>query len=176
MDPTTDEADEKQLSLAQNQGDAYGKALEHMVTEVADDGGQKEAGNYKIGYAIEQAEGMYKWDDGELRWQEPEEENLHIEVAVQDAGDGRFIPGVRVEATLIDSDGNEIGTHEQPLIWHPMIYHYGRNWKVPADGTYKLKVRVEPPQFLRHDKMNGQRFTEPVEVEFAEVKVKTGQG
>jgi uncharacterized protein involved in high-affinity Fe2+ transport len=94
---------------------------------------------------------------------------------VRDAGDGRFVPGVRVCATLVDADGNEVGTHEQPLLWHPMIYHYGRNWELPSDGRYTLRVRVEPPTFMRHDEVNGRRFTVPVEVEFRDVKVERGQ-
>ncbi|HET8795470.1 MAG TPA: iron transporter, partial [Arthrobacter sp.] len=98
------------------------------------------------------------------------------EVVVCDAADGRFIPVAKVFATLIDPDGNDLGTHEQPLMWHPMMYHYGRNWTVPADGTYTLKVRVEPPTIHRHDEVNGKRFTEPVEVEFTNVKVKRGKG
>jgi hypothetical protein len=52
-----------------------------------------------------------------------------------------------------------------------MLYHYGRNWKVPADGNYTLRVRVEPPMFLRHDEVNGCRFTDAVEVEFSGVRV-----
>jgi len=47
-----------------------------------------------------------------------------------------------------------------------MIYHYGRNWTVPMDGEYTSRVRVEPPTFMRHDEVNGRRFTEPVDVEF----------
>jgi uncharacterized protein involved in high-affinity Fe2+ transport len=123
---------------------------------------------------VEEAEGMYEWVDGELVWRDPNGKNLHVEVAVRDAADGRFVPGVRVLATLIDPDGNEVGTHEQPLLWHPMIYHYGRNWTLPADGDYTLRVRVEPPTFMRHDEVNGKRFTEPVEVEFTGVRVQRG--
>ena len=175
MDPKTSEATQKQLDLAREQGEAYGRALAYMTGEVAHDGGEQEAGHYLIGYAIEEAEGMYEWSEGELVWRDPEEENAHVEVAVRDAGDGRFVPGVRVFATLVDSDGNEVGTHEQPLLWHPMIYHYGRNWVVPSDGEYTLRVRVEPPTFMRHDEVNGQRFTEPVEVEFTGVQVERGQ-
>lgn len=176
MDPNTSEATKQQLELAREQGEAYGKALKHMTGTVADDGGEQAAGEYLIGYAIEEAEGMYEWlDAGNLHWHKPEDENLHVEVAVRDAADGRFIPAVKVYATLIDPDGNDLGTHEQPLLWHPMIYHYGRNWTVPADGTYTLRVRVEPPTFMRHDEVNGERFTEPVEVEFTNVQVKRGQ-
>lgn len=175
MDPDTSEATQKQLDLARAQGDAYKQALKHMATTVANDGGTAEAGDYLIGYAIEEAEGMYEWSDGELAWREPGETNLHVEVAVCDRADGRFVPGVRVFATLIDPEGAEVGTHEQPLLWHPMIYHYGRNWTVPSDGTYSLKVRVEPPTFGRHDEVNGKRFTTTEEVIFEGVEVKRGR-
>ncbi len=77
---------------------------------------------------------MYEWRDGELVWHEPQDENVHLEISVRDAGDGRFVPCVRVIATLIHADGTEVGTHEQPLLWHPMLYHYGRNWRVARGG------------------------------------------
>jgi Fe2+ transport protein len=80
-----------------------------------------------------------------------------------------------VRATLIDADGNEVGTHRQPFLWRPWLYHYGRNRTVPGDGDYTLRVRVEPPEFPRHDKTNGRRFVEPVEVEFRDVAIKTGR-
>lgn len=176
MDPNTSEATHQQLDLAKEQGAAYRRALDHMARKVAGDGGTAEAGDYLIGYAIEEAEGMYEWSDGELVWQEPGAANLHVEVAVCDRADGRFVPGVRVLATLIDPQGAEVGTHEQPLLWHPMIYHYGRNWTVPSDGTYRLKVRVEPATFMRHDEVNGKRFATAEEVIFEGVEVKRGQG
>jgi hypothetical protein len=56
-----------------------------------------------------------------------------------------------------------------------MIYHYGRNWTVPMDGEYTSRVRVEPPTFMRHDEVNGRRFTELIDVEFRGVKVERGQ-
>jgi hypothetical protein len=174
-DPSSSEADEQQLQLAHAQGDAYARALEHMVSAVAEDGGEQAAGPYRVGYAVEKAEGMYAWSDGNLEWQEPTEENLHVEIAVCDGADGRFVPALRVTATLISAEGEEIGTHEHPLLWHPMLYHYGRNWKVPGDGTYTLRVHIDPPQFMRHDEINGKRFTEPVDVEFSGVQAKTGQ-
>ena len=176
MDPNTSEATQKQLDLARAQGDAYGRALDHMTGSVADDGGQLAAGNYLIGYAIEEAEGMYEWADGQLSWRDPGADNLHVEVAVRDRADGRFVPGVTVYATLISADGTEIGTHEHPMLWHPMIYHYGRNWKVPVGGRYSLRVRVEPPTFMRHDEVNGLRFTTVEEVTFTDVTVEFGRG
>jgi hypothetical protein len=36
-------------------------------------------------------------------------------------------------------------------------------------------VRIEAPNFMRHDKLNGKRFTKPATVEFEKVKIETGQ-
>jgi uncharacterized protein involved in high-affinity Fe2+ transport len=171
----SDEASEAQLDLARNQGDTYEKALHHMAFEEADDGDEKSAGDYLVAYAIEHAEGMYEYDNGELVWRNPDEENLHVEVSVRDGSDGRFIPGLIVYATLIDANGREVGTHQQPFLWHPWLYHYGRNWIIPGDGEYTLRVHIEPPQWARHDKKNGKRYADPVDVEFTGLQVKTGQ-
>jgi len=174
MDPDSSEATEPQLDRARAQGDAYGEALRYMVEEVAHDGGTKRAGDYVVGYAIEKAEGMYRFDGGELTWQNPDDENVHVEIAVQDASDGRFVPTVSVTATLVSPGGKEFGPHEQVLVWHPMLYHYARNWVLPEDGDYILRVHIEPPTFMRHDEINGRRFTEPVDVEFTGVKIQRG--
>ena len=176
MDPDTDEADARQLDAARAEGESYGRSVELMVGSVAEGGGCVPAGDYQVGYAVEEAEGMYVWRDGGLVWTEPEEENLHVEVVVRDGADGRFVPELEVYATLIDPDGNEVGTHQQPFLWHPMLYHYGRNWKVPGDGTYTLRVRIDPPQFMRHDKVNGKRYTVVARAEFTGVEVKPGRG
>ncbi len=146
-----------------------------MAGKEAHDGGEQAAGDYLIGYAVEEAEGMYLMQDGELVWHQPEDENVHVEVSVRDRADGRFVPGLTVHATLIDAAGNELGTHRQAFLWHPWLYHYGRNWKVPGDGAYRLRVQIASPDSPRHDKTNGRRFAEPVEVEFADVSIETGQ-
>lgn len=165
-------ASSAQPSAAWEQGDAYGRALALMTATIAHDGGEQQAGDYLIGYAVAGAEGIYDWVDGQLAWHEPVDENLHLKIGVRDADDGRFVPGLRVLATLIDPDGMEIGTHEQPLMWHPMLYHYGRNWLVALDGDYVLRIQVDPPRFSRQDDVEGLRFMDPVTVEFACVKVR----
>ncbi len=110
-----------------------------------------------------------------MEWVAPQEENAHLEVVVRDGADGRFIPGLTVYATLIDSTGNEIGTHQQPFLWHPWLYHYGRNRKLPGDDIYTLRIRIEAPEFGRHDKISGERFADPVEIEFVKVGITSGQ-
>jgi hypothetical protein len=118
---------------------------------------------------------MYHMKNGELVWQEPNKENIHIEVAVRDAADGRFIPNLNVHVRLIDSSGNDVGYHKQPFVWHPWLYHYGRNWLVSSDGMYEMQIHIEAPDFPRHDEKNGQRYANDVDVTFANVKIEAGQ-
>ena len=171
----SDEASRLQLGLARAQGVTYAAAVKHMATLVADDGREVQKGDYLIAYAVEKAEGMYHLRAGKLHWMEPKRDNLHVEVVVRDAADGRFIPGLKVFATLTAPDGRVVGTHEQPYLWHPWLYHYGRNWKVPGDGMYTLRVKFDAPTYHRHDKLNGRRFAKGAEVEFKRVEVKAGR-
>ncbi|MCR6491044.1 iron transporter [Cellulomonas sp. P24] len=174
MDPGTSEATARQLELARAQGRAYRAALDHMTSDVAHDGGHTTVADYLVGYAIEEAEGMYALEDGNLLWRNPGEANTHVEVVVCDAADGRFVPGLDVTVTLVTPDGRELGPHTQDMVWHPMMYHYARNWTLPADGEYILRVHIEPPTFMRHDEVNGRRFTAAVDVEFTGVSITRG--
>ncbi len=172
----SDEADQRQLDMAREEGAAYQRSLSYMVEQVADTGRRQRAGDYIVGFAQERAEGMYLLrGEGELEWVEPEEENCHLEISVSDAGDQRFIPGLEIEATLTDPDGSQVGPFHLPFLWHPGLYHYGRNVKLPGDGLYTLKVRISPPRFMRHDRTNGCRYARTVEVEFADVEIRTGK-
>lgn len=123
----SDEATDEQLRLARAQGDILQGAIDQMTQQTAADGGERGAGDYLIGYAVEEAEGLYHLRDGTLEWEEPREENAHDDLDVRDGADRRFLPGLTVYATLIGGGGREIGTHRQPFLWHPWLYHYGRN-------------------------------------------------
>ena len=148
----SDEADKKQLDMARQEGQAYHRSLLYMAQEVADSGAQQRAGDYIVAYAQERAEGMYLLrSEGELEWVEPSEENCHLEISVSDAGDQRFVPYLSIEAILIAHDGENIGPFDVPFVWHPGLYHYGCNIKVPGDGRYTLRVRISPPTFMRHE-------------------------
>jgi hypothetical protein len=166
-----DEATQRRLHLARAQGDAYGEALEHVLEHAAAAAGRQRAGDYWVDFAIGDAEGAYDPSTDGIRWRGPSDGDLHLGVIVRDAGDGRFVPGLRVVVTMIGADGRELGTQELPLSWDPVIYHYGADWH-PADGPpHRLRVRVEPPVFSRRDAVDGRRFVEPVEVEFTDVSV-----
>jgi hypothetical protein len=168
-------ASSAQPSAAWAQGDAYGRALALVAGGFASDGGEQQAGDYLIGYAVADAEGTYEWVDRQLEWRDPVEENIHLRISVRDAGDGRFVPGLRVVATLIDPDEVPVGSHEHPLVWHPVLYHYGRNWLVTSDGEHVLRIEVDPPRFQRQDDVNGLRFMDRVAVEFPCVNIRRGR-
>jgi uncharacterized protein involved in high-affinity Fe2+ transport len=172
----SEEAATGQLALAENQGEALGKALHEMAANVAQEGKEIAAGNYLVGYAVEKPEGLYVRENGELTWQEPQDKNIHIEISVRDAGDGRFVPALDVELAVYDADDNLIGMHQQPFLWHPWLYHYGRNWKLPGAGQYTFHVTIDAPNFPRHDKKNGRRYADPVEITFRGVNIETGSG
>jgi len=176
FDADRDERTQRQLHVARAQGDAYGDAFEHLRTAAATDSGEQFCGEYWIGYAVGPAEGVYEWRIAELVWRDPGTENVHVTITVRDAGDGRFVPGLVVTATLIEPNGDVVATREQPLLWHPMLYHYGSNWTVKYSGLHTLKVTVEPPGFMRTDLANGDRMLAPAEVDFTKVNVDVGAG
>jgi hypothetical protein len=148
----SEEGDAKGLRLGRAEGAAYGRTLKHMTGDVAEAGDAVRHGDYIIGYAVEKAEGMYMpGRTGRLKWMEPKAANAHIEVSVRDAADGRFIPVLDVTVTVTNSGGKKIGKHKEPLVWHPYLYHYGRNWRLPGDGRYSLRIQFPAPKFHRHE-------------------------
>jgi hypothetical protein len=50
-----------------------------------------------------------------------------------------------------------------------------RNWVFSGDGSYRITVQSEVPEFVCHDKKNGLRYAKPVDVTFENVKVNTGK-
>ena len=169
----SEESTQDQLRLAREQGDAYARAMEAMRRETGRLASTR-ARDYEIAVTAEHPEGMYMLQDGRLTWQNPTDENIHIEVAVRDAADGRFVPGLPVVVTVLTADSREVGTQQHEFLWHPWLYHYGRNWHVPGDGTYRIRVHIDPPTFARHDHENGRRYGQPVDVELS-LDFKTGQ-
>ena len=173
---TSKEADERHLELAREEGAAYQHSLRHMAEDVAHTGAMRDVGDYVVGIAQEKAEGLYQLRDGDLEFVEPSTENCHLEVAVADAADGRFVPHLSITAELSNEDGETVGPVDMPYLWHPGLHHYGANLTVPGDGTYDVRVQIEPAAFGRHDRENGDRYADAVEVVFEDVDVKCGQG
>lgn len=170
----SNEAEPDQLEVSRRQGDAYGAALDAMAEE--DGAVTARAGNYVVAFVNEQAEGMYApAEDGGLEWREaPEGANAHLEVAVADGADGRFVPGLDVTVTLLDGE-REPFSHQAPFLWHSFLHHYGFNAVLPSAGPFTVLIRIQPPGWMRHDPVNGKRYAGPVEVTFADVEFEPGR-
>ena len=132
---------------------------------------KKTEGDYEISYRVGPAKGLYEFSAGKLEWKEPQDENLHLDLLVNDAQDGRFIPGLHIVATLLDSRGGKAASNHLPFVWHPEQNHYGSNMKVPESGEYLLQVHVYPATFTRADKEQGKRFIADVHTSFENVRV-----
>ncbi|MEG3632789.1 iron transporter [Micromonospora palythoicola] len=169
----SNEATEEQLDVARTQGNAYHRAMRAMAEEEGAHTAQ--VGDYLIGFVNEEAEGMYALDDDQLVWREAAEDaNVHLEVAVADAADGRFVPGLAVHLRL-SRDGAPILAADLPFLWHPFLHHYGTNASVPDEGPYRVTIRVAAAGFMRHDPVNGRRYERPVEVHFDNVSLANGR-
>jgi Fe2+ transport protein len=169
----SNEAEPEQLEIARAQGDTYAKALRAMDEESG--AVTQRAGDYLVAFVQENAEGMYELVDGRLVWQEAAEEaNAHLEIAVADAADGRFVPDLDITLTLLEGD-RELFTTTMPFLWHPYLYHYGTNARVPGEGPYSVRVRIDPPTFMRHDPVNGKRYEQPADLVFDDLRFKPGR-
>ncbi len=140
--------------------------------ENAPDGTEKKtAGDYAISYRIGPAKGLYEFSAGKLEWQEPQQQNVHVDVIVKDVLDGRFLPGLNVVATLLDGRGGQAASSHLPFVWDPEQNHYGANVCVPESGAYLLQVHVHPATFNRTDKELGKRFVGDAHVSFENVRI-----
>lgn len=165
---------EKQTA-AQDQGKTYDKALDLLSEDVDVCVGLKKD-DYIITLGCEEAEGTYYPEgDDALRWQPPAQNlNKHIEITVQDAGDHRFVPGLKLRCTLKDGGGNGLGEFEVPFQWHPFIFHYGTDIELPGEGDFSFSLTIAQPQFARHSRTHGERYKSAVQAYFGPLHLKPG--
>lgn len=159
--------------LKQAQGSAYSDSLNYLGT-IVDYHDSTEVDNYIITLAAEESEGMYYagGDSDEITWHAPDKQlNQHLEIAVQDKDDKRFIPQLDITAELFDDEQQSLGSKPCPFLWHPYIFHYGSMWDIPGEGTYSVTVTIKRPNFGRHDEVLGKRYLEDAQVTFENVKL-----
>ncbi|ABG04142.1 putative periplasmic ligand-binding sensor protein [Rubrobacter xylanophilus DSM 9941] len=145
--------------------------------EIEEEGGEKTVGDYRIGYIVEPAEGWWEGDPQNLQWRDPSpDETHHLEILPFDRRTGLLIPEMEGRLYVIDQNGEVVD--EQPLrFYYAEFYHYANNFSIPESGTYTLRAELEPPDFRRHGEESGEGrvFTEPVVVEFENVRI-TSEG
>lgn len=160
-------------------GIAYQHTLKDMYKQ-ANDGRDTVTGDYFVAYAIEYAEGWWAYKGDKFRYMAENDlsgkTNAHVEVAVCDSKTHRFLHDLAVIATLYTSDSNKVNTMAEPFMWHPWLYHYGENWRVPkASHNYTVAIHFEPPAYKRYGRTLGSQFTQPADITFNNVIIKTGQ-
>lgn len=169
---------EEAQNLSKATGNAYLNTLQEMYKQ-ATDGKDTIAGDYFIAIADEYSEGYWLYDN-KFRYKAENEQsavtNAHIEVAVLDANTKRFIHSLHVVASIYDTKGKKINSMMEHFMWHPWLYHYGDNWRVPSSGkNYHIHVHIEPPAYRRYGKLYGKQFTQPADADFYNIEIKTGQ-
>ena len=177
-EPENPEKTKEWMPLAKAQGRAIKRAVDAMISKTAMDGEQIEYGPYLLTYAVEYAEGYWRYKNDKLLYkikvENSAEKNAHIEVAVFDALTGRMIPGFEVEATFLKAN-EQITSVVPTLMWHPWLYHYGNNFRVPKKGKYELRVKTSPNHIKRYGAEFGEKYGGDIEYLFTDVDVRTGQ-
>lgn len=161
-------------------GNAYGNTLKAMYKQ-ANDGKDTLQGDYFVAVAVEYSEGYWFFDEkrkNKFRYKTENDKsaktNAHVEVVVCDHLK-RFIPGLHVEAKIYTSKGTNVGTMDEHFMWHPWLYHYGENWRIPSSGKYAIHVHFDPPDYRRYGKKQGNQFTRREDITFENIKLITGE-
>jgi uncharacterized protein involved in high-affinity Fe2+ transport len=179
QEPVREDNKAEWLPLAKAQGKAVKLALENMMYSTAIDGSAVQKGDYLLAYAIEYAKGDWNFRNGILEYEsrigKSTEMNSYVEVAVMDALTGRFLPGLEITSSLF-LENDPISTSHPDFKWHPWIYHYGKNIRVPRNSKeYTLKIQATPPTYRRYGNNFGKIMDTAVEFSFQNVDIKTGQ-
>lgn len=149
-----------------------------VMWKQASSGEERRAGDMIVDSAIEYAEAFWRFSpEGTFRYtlenERSAKDNAHLEIAPRDPRTGRFLPAASVSVTLSGADGYRV-TDTLPLLWHSWLYHFGRNWRVPRSGHYRMDVTVRPDAIAHYGHATGSALFAPVQVTFPDLLVKTG--
>jgi hypothetical protein len=96
---------------------------------------------------------------------------VRLDLLPRDSRTGRLIPGLKMQANLVASDGKPNGPGELILTWDQWLNNYGGSARVPRKDVYKLHVHFDAPVFRRWGRQS-ERFGAPVDVEFDNISLK----
>ncbi|WP_432141218.1 iron transporter [Streptomyces sp. bgisy084] len=156
-----------------------GVAHQHAVlkAEIAANGGEARAGDYRIGYIVEAAEPWFHSEHsghGKLVSRAPaKNETHHIEIIPREAKTGRIVPDVPIRLEVIDSKGKVVQAQDLNF-YYAEFFHYANNFSIPKAGKYTLRATLQPPTFLRHG-ASGEKpaLSEKTTATFRDVELKT---
>ena len=131
-------------------------------------GAETVSGDYRISVVVRPERGYWEVRAGALRFvgsQQSVGPVVHVAVAIRDRATGRFIPGLRVRATLLDARRREIDTYAMPFMWHPWSNEYGLTIADPGPGRFTMRIRAEAPSFRRYGSSALRKFNRPIDAE-----------
>ncbi|TXS40916.1 hypothetical protein EAO75_39370 [Streptomyces sp. uw30] len=173
-----DKADQAPAKTQAKEIAPAGVAHQHTVleAEIAAQGGETKAGEYRIGYIVEAAEPWFRSEHGthgKLVNREPtKNETHHIEIIPMEAKTGRIVPNIPIEFEVVDAKGKVVQAQNLNF-YHAEFFHYANNFSIPTAGKYTLRATPQPPTFLRHG-ASGEKpaLSETVTATFAGVELK----
>jgi uncharacterized protein involved in high-affinity Fe2+ transport len=160
--------------LAHREGDAAERPIITSLRSTGTTGSQVRSGNYKVAVLVGQARGRWELRGGKLSYTTPDsssEQLAHIAVSIRDAASGRFVPGLNVRATVLNSKKKEVNTYALPFIWHPWMNQYGANIPEPKSGRYTIRVRADAPAFRRFGTTALKQFNRGIDVNVSGVRL-----
>jgi Fe2+ transport protein len=163
------------VDLARDEGEAVDRPLTALIAGPDASGSQVRSGDYKVAVVVQQDRGYWEARNGKLSYVNPDSSvgpTVHIDVIVRDATTGRFVPGLRLRATILNSRKKEIDTYTLPFMWHPWMNHYGLTVPTPGKGRYTIRVRAEAPDFRRYGNTALKKFNRAIDVSVRGVRMR----
>jgi len=153
--------------LARDEGAVVDRPLSALLRDGDVSGSQVRSGDYKVTVLVREARGYWNVRNGSLGFVDPNSSVgpvAHLDVIVRDATTGRFVPGLKVRATILNSRKKEVDTYPMPFMWHPWVNHYGLSVPMPGSGRYTVRVRTDAPAFRRYGSTALKKFNRAVDV------------
>jgi hypothetical protein len=147
--------------------DSYGASVMELARRGAP---VRYAGDFLVAVDHDRPTGYYETDRDGLRWREAAPFNtVQFDVAVADANDGRFVPGLTV-ALRAEKNGRTLAAGECLFRWHPRLHRYAVDLRL-LPGRYDVTVHIGTPVFQREDHAAGRRYSDPVVLRFPNFEV-----
>lgn len=138
-------------------------------------GAEQPVGDYFVGYALNYAGFSKPLSSAKFHLKnviDPTgKDSVRLDLLPRDSRTGRLIPGLKMQANLVASDGKPNGPGELILTWDQWLNNYGGSARVPRKDVYKLHVHFDAPVFRRWGRQS-ERFGAPVDVEFDNISLK----
>ncbi len=136
------------------------------------DGAEKPAGDYFVAYALGYPGPALQLGGSNLHIKSlTGKEDVRLRLLVRDSRTGRIIPGLKLQASLVDADGTSHGPGEMSLNSHSWLTDYEGDTRISRKGLYTLRVHFDAPGFRRWGRQSD-RLAAPADVEFEDLSLK----